>query len=187
MRPDLVFSDARFSRSLFFITPARKPRTECGCQPVVRTIAAIVVPPSDRSIARTRACWSRRRANVVLGTQPACLAYEPSVIWREIGISLEILPLGPLRWATPSVAPPRPRKGQLPAGSVTGRQLGVLSINSNAPFEAEVQSNKSNLVAFSAHAYHAASGRSGNPFVSRLPESPLRHGMGSNPGGSHPR
>jgi len=38
------------------MTPARKPRTECGCQPVVRAIAATVAPPFDRSIARTRAC-----------------------------------------------------------------------------------------------------------------------------------
>src|SRR6185437_14478043 len=35
---------------------ARKPRTECGCQPVKCTIAAIVAPLFDRSIARTRAC-----------------------------------------------------------------------------------------------------------------------------------
>jgi hypothetical protein len=37
-------------------------------------------------------------------------------------------------------------------GSVIGRRLGALSINSNAPFEAEVQSNQSNLVALATYA-----------------------------------
>jgi hypothetical protein len=34
-------------------TPARKPRTECCCQPVAFIIASIVAPAGDRSIAMT--------------------------------------------------------------------------------------------------------------------------------------
>jgi hypothetical protein len=37
-------------------TPARKPRTECCCQPVAAMMAAIVVPARSRSIATTCAC-----------------------------------------------------------------------------------------------------------------------------------
>jgi hypothetical protein len=38
-------------------TPARKPRTECCCQPVAFIIAAIVVPVGNWSIAITRDCF----------------------------------------------------------------------------------------------------------------------------------
>ena len=37
-------------------TPARKPRTECCCQPVAFIIAAIVAPAGDCSIAMTWDC-----------------------------------------------------------------------------------------------------------------------------------
>src|SRR3974390_3134186 len=56
MRPDFVFSDSSVSPSFFFTTPARKPRTECGCQPVTFEIAAMVVPPLAWSRPRTRPC-----------------------------------------------------------------------------------------------------------------------------------
>src|SRR6516164_1602124 len=56
MRPDLVFSDVSVSLSFFFTTPAKKPRTECGCQPVTFEIAAMVVPPLAWSRPRTRSC-----------------------------------------------------------------------------------------------------------------------------------
>src|SRR6516165_1604407 len=56
MRPDLVFSVSSVSPSFFFTTPAKKPRTECGCQPVTFEIAAMVEPPLDRSRPRTRSC-----------------------------------------------------------------------------------------------------------------------------------
>src|SRR5215471_9902012 len=56
MRPDFVFLDSSVSPSFFFTTPAKKPRTECGCQPVTFEIAAMVVPPLDRSRPRTRSC-----------------------------------------------------------------------------------------------------------------------------------
>src|SRR5215470_17304894 len=56
MRPDFVFSDSSVSPSFFFTTPAKKPRTECGCQPVTFEIAAMEVPPLVRSRPRTRSC-----------------------------------------------------------------------------------------------------------------------------------
>src|SRR6516225_2730745 len=59
MRPDLVFSDSSVIPSFFFTTPAKKPRTECGCQPVTFEIAAMVVPPLVWSRPRTRSCLVR--------------------------------------------------------------------------------------------------------------------------------
>src|SRR6516225_4097913 len=56
MRPDFVFSDSSVSPSFFFTTPAKKPRTECGCHPVTFEIAAMVVPPLAWSRPRTRSC-----------------------------------------------------------------------------------------------------------------------------------
>src|SRR5262252_200705 len=50
MRPDLVFSDSSVSPNFFFTTPAKKPRTECGCQPVTFEIAA--KNGKDRNAAR---------------------------------------------------------------------------------------------------------------------------------------
>src|SRR6516165_6981208 len=56
MRPDFVFLDTRNSPSFFFTTPARNPRTEWGCHPVVFEIAAMVVPLLAWSRPRTRSC-----------------------------------------------------------------------------------------------------------------------------------
>src|SRR5256714_12714656 len=38
-------------------TPARKPRTECCCQPVACIMAAIVAPAGDCSMVMTRDCF----------------------------------------------------------------------------------------------------------------------------------
>src|SRR5215471_7193635 len=57
MRPDFVFSEKSVSPSFFFTTAAKKPRTECGCQPVTFEIAAMVVPPLAWSRPRTRSCF----------------------------------------------------------------------------------------------------------------------------------
>src|SRR5215467_14367691 len=51
-----TFFDPSFSLRRLRTTPARKPRTECCCQPVAFIIASIVAPAGDLSIPRTRAC-----------------------------------------------------------------------------------------------------------------------------------
>src|SRR3954454_8117841 len=55
-------SESRSSFSFLRTTPARNPRTECGCQPVALTMASIVQPSVDRSRASTRACLESARA-----------------------------------------------------------------------------------------------------------------------------
>src|SRR5262249_32775404 len=61
MRPDFVFSDSSVSPSFFFTTPAKKPRTECGCQPVTFEMAARVVPSLAWSRPRTWSCYFPER------------------------------------------------------------------------------------------------------------------------------
>src|SRR6187455_2699606 len=51
-----VLLELSFSLSFLRTTPARKPRTECCCQPVAFIIAAMVVPSGDDSSATTRDC-----------------------------------------------------------------------------------------------------------------------------------
>src|SRR5215831_5382896 len=51
-----TFFEPSFSLRRLRTTPARKPRTECCCQPVAFIIAPIVAPAGDFSIAMTQAC-----------------------------------------------------------------------------------------------------------------------------------
>src|SRR5467141_1503476 len=56
MRCPSTFSETRLRSSFFLTTPAKKPRTECCCQPVAFMIAAIVVPFGSYSIFSTADC-----------------------------------------------------------------------------------------------------------------------------------
>src|SRR5215208_3419783 len=66
MRKPSTFFESSFSFSFLRTMPARKPRTECCCQPVAFIIAAIVVPSGDRSIVITRACFEPGSAFLLL-------------------------------------------------------------------------------------------------------------------------
>src|SRR6516165_327254 len=118
MRPDFVFSDSSVSSSFFFTTPAKKPRTECGCHPVTFEMAAIVVPPLARSRPRTRSC---------LDTPPlehdavrifffvfdlSCFAGLLRGLRLVLNLAMRTSEVGDT-----IVAPRRPRSGQPPAGS----------------------------------------------------------------------
>src|SRR5438477_1247869 len=56
MRSPSVFSDVSVKPSFLRTTPAKKPRTECCCQPVAFMIAAIVVPLGCLSRPMTVSC-----------------------------------------------------------------------------------------------------------------------------------
>src|ERR1700732_1640849 len=56
MRRPSTFAETRFRSSFFLTTPAKKPRTECCCQPVAFMIAAIVTPFGSYSIFSTADC-----------------------------------------------------------------------------------------------------------------------------------
>jgi hypothetical protein len=50
------FSDSSVKPNFLRTTAAKKPRTECSCQPVAFMMAAIVVPLGCLSKARTASC-----------------------------------------------------------------------------------------------------------------------------------
>src|SRR5882724_1147803 len=56
MRSPSAFSDVSVKPSFLRTTPAKKPRTECCCQPVAFMIATIVVPLGCLSRPRTVSC-----------------------------------------------------------------------------------------------------------------------------------
>src|SRR6516165_1750508 len=118
MRPDFVFSEASVSPSFFFTTPAKKPRTECGCQPVIFEIAAMVVPPLAWSRQSTRSCLVvpplERDARCVLFFV-FDLSWFAGLV-RGLSFVLD-LAMRTSEVGDTIVAPPRPRPGQPPAGS----------------------------------------------------------------------
>src|SRR5438132_4088324 len=61
-----VFSDTSLSPSFLRTTAARKPRTECGCQPVDCMMPAIVAPLGRLNRPRTRICFECARVLVRL-------------------------------------------------------------------------------------------------------------------------
>src|SRR6516164_1360534 len=139
MRPDFVFSDASVSPSFFFTTPAKKPRTECGCQPVTFEIAAMVVPPLDRSRPRTRSSLVvpslERDARCVrfFVFDLSCFAG----LVRGLGVVLDLA----IKDSTPSSHHLDPAQVSHSRGPVLRRCYVASGITSNAPFAAEVQSN----------------------------------------------
>src|SRR5262245_17453117 len=56
--------DSKSSLSRLRTTPARKPRTECDCQPVAFVSAAMVAPPGERSISIAANCFVPGRTAV---------------------------------------------------------------------------------------------------------------------------
>jgi hypothetical protein len=65
-RSPSVFSDSSLSASFLRTTAAKKPCTECGCQPVEVMIVAMVAPLGRRSSPSTRACFEYRLFLVML-------------------------------------------------------------------------------------------------------------------------
>ena len=63
-----VFSETSVRPSFLRTTPAKNPRTECGCQPVALMIAGMVLPCFRRSISMTQDCLdpSLREASPLL-------------------------------------------------------------------------------------------------------------------------
>src|SRR5882724_357392 len=57
MRAPSPFSERRLSPSFLRTTPAKNPRTECGCHPVHCMMLAIVAPLGRCSSPSTRICF----------------------------------------------------------------------------------------------------------------------------------
>jgi hypothetical protein len=67
-----TFFEPSFSLRRLRTTPARKPRTECDCQPVAFIIASIVAPVGDCSIATTRDCFEFASALFGAASRAVC-------------------------------------------------------------------------------------------------------------------
>jgi hypothetical protein len=58
-------------------TPAKNPRTECGCQPVEAMMPAMVAPLGRRSRPSTRACFEFARVR-----------WRPIIVWGAAFVRL---------------------------------------------------------------------------------------------------
>src|SRR6202022_2479494 len=110
MRSPSVFSDVSVKPSFLRTTPAKKPRTECCCQPVASMIAAIVVPLGWLSRERTAACLELER---VVRRRAAFLAvpcFAPPLLGEALA-SLVVLRgmLGSFHGSRRRLAPPPPQ------------------------------------------------------------------------------
>src|SRR6516162_3913975 len=160
MRPPSFGSDTRLKPSFLRMTPARKPRTECCCQPVAVMMAAIVVPARSCSIATTCAFLVPAR---VLGGAPDAVPMGTGrlddlrlVIFGRARVIAFVLDLvlvmgasGDLRDAIrrTTSAPPRQVTRR---GSTQKRASAASSHHSNARFAEECQSIPSNMIALFA-------------------------------------
>src|ERR1700720_1029696 len=91
MRSAPAFSDVRVKPSFLRTTPAKKPRTECCCQPVAFMMAAIVVPLGCLSRARTASCLVPLRVELE-GTFPGFAGLFARLLARANLVFVGILP-----------------------------------------------------------------------------------------------
>src|SRR6266566_8861138 len=62
-----IFSETNGSFSFLRTVPARKPRTECCCQPVALTRASRLAPSGRRSNTKTLSCLDAAAASLLPG------------------------------------------------------------------------------------------------------------------------
>jgi len=141
-----AFSDIKVKPSFLRTTAAKKPGTECCCQPVAFMMAAIVVPFGCLSRARTASCLVPPRVEAggtVLGlTSPFArlLARENSVF---LGVLLcDICGSFSVATAPGAVTTATPEWRRRQRGRIPDEANGPLSRHgdSDAPFAAEVHS-----------------------------------------------
>jgi len=109
-------------------------------------IAAIVVPAGVRSIAMIRACLVSGRIAVFEDEGANRMRVLDLLVDREVertaafGLDLGLVMGSPKVRATPSAAPPQPRRVNHPAGRAYGAPRPHPSRHSNAPIKDESQS-----------------------------------------------
>jgi hypothetical protein len=173
MRPPSAAADVRLRPSFLRMIPARKPRTECCCHPVVCTIASMVAPLGARSIAMIRACLLSLRS---FGCSEDCdrrpaVRRAPRLDFAVLRV--ELLRFFMLRalecdlvsrfdfgfligisfvYAASIAAPPKPHHGISRRGVIPKRCLSPGTERSTAPFAPRSQSFPDNLIAGFAEA-----------------------------------
>ena len=107
-------------------SPSRSPTTTRPVASKPRTRSCLVLPPLARATGSA----------LLLVFDLNCLAGLVLRLDLVLTLDMRTSEVGDI-----NVAPPRPRSGQLTAGSNPKTPPGASGINSNAPFAAEVQSN----------------------------------------------
>src|SRR5262249_35655771 len=143
MRSPSAFCDVSVKPSFLRTTPAKKPRTECCCQPVAFIIAAIVTPLGCPRRARTTSCLVRLRPEGVslpfAGLFTRCLARANLALVRFLRCDIWRIPFRLRRHPAPS--PPKPRSGGIASGAGSARaKRPINGSDTDAPFATEVQS-----------------------------------------------
>ena len=120
-------------------TAAKKPRTECSCQPVAFMMAAIVVPLGCLSKARTASCWSRcglNRKSHFRASRGLFVRLLARAIWSLRGFCCATFE-NPFACDGPSAAPPKPRGGTIASGQdprwPTGPYLDTATVTLSSP------------------------------------------------------
>src|ERR1700730_17836131 len=90
MRSSPGFSDRSARPSFLRTTPAKKPRTECCCQPVAFVMAAIVVPLGCLSRARMASCLVSPRVEAA-GMFPGFAALFAPLLARATWVFVGVL------------------------------------------------------------------------------------------------
>src|SRR5882672_1455578 len=132
-RSPSTFLDPSFSLRRLRTTPARKPRTECCCQPVAFIIASIVAPAGDFSIAITLSCLepdSRFGRFALRGADWAGLATAAGVADGPTARFFGDFDIEILRSVGGGIAPPppKPRGGRMAlagAGVILTKRLRI--------------------------------------------------------------
>src|SRR6266478_1576447 len=146
-----TFFDPSLSLRRLRTTPAKKPRTECCCQPVACIMAAIVAPAGDCSMAMTRDCFERRSAFLPPGsTVPCCRAFAaPPAAYGAAERFLTDFDIKILRSAKAASIPHHrsPTSAIRPAGQDLGAPSAPGIDDTTAPIAAECQSFLDNVIA----------------------------------------
>src|SRR5215204_5206715 len=136
MRSPSTFFEASLSLMRLRTTPARKPRTECCCQPVAFIMAAMVAPEGDCSNAITCDCFEPGSSPcpfTLTRVDPSGFAAEAVVALKDIAdrfladfdfadFNIEILHSVHDGLAPP---PPKPHLGQEAGGAGSRSALGA--------------------------------------------------------------
>src|SRR5713101_1504518 len=144
MRSPSAFSEVSVKPSFLRTTPAKKPRTECCCQPVAFIIAAIVAPLGCLSRVRTTSCLVLPRPEDEGAFPGLAGCFARPLVWALLCDILRSLSV-----ATASApSPPKPRTGDT-AGGAGSREVHVPQRcrNSDALLAPESQSFLDNVIA----------------------------------------
>jgi hypothetical protein len=135
-----IFFEVRFNLRRLRTTPARKPRIECGCQPVAFIIAAIVAPVGECSMAITRDCFEPAAASFVCCDGFAAAMLEIAVAGERFLADFDIEILRSVMAALPPHHR-NPAGAQRPAGQdLTSASLAPGMTTSTAPIGFDCQS-----------------------------------------------